>query len=91
VREPLDKGSTHFQPSSLQFTTVDVGNKATNIAPGVVRARFNTRFNDLWTSKTLLAHLRSGLSASTPPSAATARSSFRPRCRANRSTRRPVR
>jgi succinyl-diaminopimelate desuccinylase len=57
VREPLDKGSTHFQPSSLQFTTVDVGNKATNIAPGVAKARFNTRFNDLWTSKTLLAHL----------------------------------
>lgn len=58
VREPIDQGSTHFQPTSLQFTTVDVGNKATNIAPGVARARFNTRFNDLWTSKTLLAHLR---------------------------------
>ena len=37
VREPIDKGSTHFQPTSLQFTTVDVGNKATNIAPGMVR------------------------------------------------------
>ncbi len=61
VREPIDKGSTHFQPTSLQFTTVDVGNKATNIAPAVVRARFNTRFNDLWTSKTLLAHLRERL------------------------------
>lgn len=58
VREPIDQGSTHFQPTSLQFTTVDVGNKATNIAPGVARARFNTRFNDLWTSKTLLAHLQ---------------------------------
>ncbi|WIM12010.1 succinyl-diaminopimelate desuccinylase [Enhydrobacter sp.] len=58
VREPIDRGSTHFQPTSLQFTTVDVGNRATNIAPGVVAARFNTRFNDLWTSKTLLAHLQ---------------------------------
>ena len=58
VREPIDKGSTHFQPTSLQFTTVDVGNKATNIAPGVAKARFNTRFNDLWTSRTLLAHLQ---------------------------------
>jgi len=58
VREPIDRGSTHFQPTSLQFTTVDVGNRATNIAPGVVSARFNTRFNDLWTSKTLLAHLQ---------------------------------
>jgi succinyl-diaminopimelate desuccinylase len=61
VREPIDKGSPHFQPTSLQFTTVDVGNKATNIAPGMVRARFNTRFNDLWTSQTLLAHLRERL------------------------------
>ncbi|HKV16620.1 MAG TPA: succinyl-diaminopimelate desuccinylase [Reyranella sp.] len=58
VREPIDRGSTHFQPTSLQFTTVDVGNRATNIAPGVVSARFNTRFNDLWNSKTLLAHLQ---------------------------------
>ncbi len=61
VREPIDQGSTHFQPTSLQFTTVDVGNKATNIAPGTVRARFNTRFNDLWTSRTLLAHLQERL------------------------------
>src|SRR5437660_2678910 len=61
VREPIDKGSTHFQPTSLQFTTVDVGNKATNIAPGVAKARFNVRFNDLWTSKTLLAHLEQRL------------------------------
>ena len=58
VREPIDGGSTHFQPTSLQFTTVDVGNPAPNIAPGVARARFNTRFNDLWTSKSLLAHLK---------------------------------
>ncbi len=57
IREPIDSGSTHFQPTSLQFTTVDVGNKATNIAPGIAKARFNTRFNDKWTSKTLLAHL----------------------------------
>jgi succinyl-diaminopimelate desuccinylase len=58
VRQPIDEGSTHFQPTSLQFTTVDVGNKATNVAPGTVRARFNTRFNDLWTSQKLLAHLK---------------------------------
>jgi succinyl-diaminopimelate desuccinylase len=61
VREPIDQGSTHFQPSSLQFTTVDVGNKATNIAPGTAKARFNVRFNDLWTSKTLLALLQKRL------------------------------
>ena len=93
VREPIDEGSTHFQPTSLQFTTIDVGNKATNIAPGTVKARFNTRFNDLWTSKTLLAHLKERMErASAARWAATARSSSpRSRCRANPSTRRPDR
>jgi succinyl-diaminopimelate desuccinylase len=61
VREPIDQGSTHFQPTSLQFTTVDVGNSATNIAPGVAKARFNVRFNDLWDSKKLLGHLEERL------------------------------
>jgi succinyl-diaminopimelate desuccinylase len=61
VREPIDQGSTHFQPTSLQFTTVDVGNPATNIAPGVAKARFNVRFNDLWNSAKLLAHLEERL------------------------------
>jgi succinyl-diaminopimelate desuccinylase len=61
VREPIDEGSTHFQPTSLQFTTVDVGNPATNIAPGLAKARFNVRFNDLWNSRKLLAHLEERL------------------------------
>jgi succinyl-diaminopimelate desuccinylase len=61
TRKPIDQGSAHFQPTSLQFTTVDVGNKATNIAPGTARARFNVRFNDLWNSATLLAHLEERL------------------------------
>jgi succinyl-diaminopimelate desuccinylase len=63
VREPIDSGSTHFQPTSLQFTTIDVGNKATNIAPGTVKARFNTRFNDLWNSGALLAHIKQRIEA----------------------------
>ncbi|MCW5747139.1 MAG: succinyl-diaminopimelate desuccinylase [Alphaproteobacteria bacterium] len=63
IGTPLDAGSTHFQPSSLQFTTIDVGNPATNVVPGAARARFNVRFNDLWTSQTLLAHLRQRLDA----------------------------
>jgi succinyl-diaminopimelate desuccinylase len=50
---PLDDGTEHFQPSSLQVTTIDIGNPATNIAPGVARATFNIRFNDKWSSATL--------------------------------------
>src|SRR3954453_1804967 len=44
--EPLDHGSAHFQPSNLEFTSVDVGNSATNVIPAQARAKFNIRFND---------------------------------------------
>ncbi len=41
----LDDGSEHFQPSNLEFTTVDVGNPATNVIPPAARTTFNIRFN----------------------------------------------
>ncbi|MEP3247684.1 MAG: succinyl-diaminopimelate desuccinylase [Sneathiella sp.] len=41
----LDDGSDHFQPSNLEFTTVDVGNPATNVIPKSARTTFNIRFN----------------------------------------------
>lgn len=47
TEEPLDAGSDHFQPSTLQVTTVDVGNPAGNVIPAKATARFNVRFNDL--------------------------------------------
>ena len=30
---PLDQGSEHFQPTTLQITTIDVGNSANNVIP----------------------------------------------------------
>jgi succinyl-diaminopimelate desuccinylase len=51
--EPLDQGSAQFQASNLEFTSVDVGNAASNVIPGQARARFNIRFNDLHTQATL--------------------------------------
>ncbi|MBV9860180.1 MAG: succinyl-diaminopimelate desuccinylase [Alphaproteobacteria bacterium] len=53
--ETLDEGTEHFQPSTLQVTTIDIGNPATNVIPGAARATFNIRFNDLWTSERLKA------------------------------------
>jgi succinyl-diaminopimelate desuccinylase len=49
----LDKGTEHFDPSTLAFTTVDVGNDATNVIPGEARAGFNIRFNDKHTPESL--------------------------------------
>jgi succinyl-diaminopimelate desuccinylase len=44
--EPLDAGSHKFDPSNLEFTSIDIGNKTVNLIPGEARARFNIRFND---------------------------------------------
>jgi succinyl-diaminopimelate desuccinylase len=55
VSEPLDNGNAQFQPSNLEFTSVDVGNTAGNVIPGQARAKFNIRFNDHHTQETLRA------------------------------------
>jgi len=60
----LDDGAPDFQPSNLEVTTVDVGNPASNVIPGEVRAVFNIRFNDRWTPATLEAEIRCRLDAS---------------------------
>src|SRR6202050_1377965 len=46
LQAPLDQGSKHFDPSNLEFTSVDVGNPTVNLIPGEARARFNIRYND---------------------------------------------
>ncbi len=58
---PLDAGTEWFEPSSLQVTSVDVGNPATNVIPGRASARLNIRFNDRHTGAALEAWLRATL------------------------------
>jgi succinyl-diaminopimelate desuccinylase len=53
--EPLDHGSAQFQASNLEFTSVDVGNTASNVIPAQARAKFNIRFNDNHNHETLRA------------------------------------
>jgi succinyl-diaminopimelate desuccinylase len=52
-QEPLDHGSAQFQASNLEFTSIDVGNTASNVIPAQARAKFNIRFNDLHTQDSL--------------------------------------
>ncbi len=54
----FDRGSEHFQPSTLQISTIDIGNPASNVIPAAARAVFNIRFNDCWTSEKLGRWLR---------------------------------
>ncbi|MDJ0930967.1 succinyl-diaminopimelate desuccinylase [Breoghania sp.] len=53
----LDEGNDRFQPSNLEFVTIDTGNLATNVIPEKVQARFNVRFNDTWSRETLSRRL----------------------------------
>jgi succinyl-diaminopimelate desuccinylase len=58
TRDSLDDGTEHFQPSTLQISTVDVGNTASNVIPAAARATFNIRFNDSHSGDTLKAWLK---------------------------------
>jgi succinyl-diaminopimelate desuccinylase len=53
----LDDGTEHFQPSTLEISTVDVGNPASNVIPAQVSATFNIRFSDKHSSASLIKWL----------------------------------
>lgn len=54
----LDRGTAHFERTTLALTTIDTGNTATNVIPARARAGFDIRFNDAHTSESLSAWLR---------------------------------
>ena len=55
MAEPLDQGTEHFEPSNLEFTSIDIGNSDGQSHPGEARARFNIRFNDCHSQSSLKA------------------------------------
>jgi len=61
IAAPLDAGSEWFEPSTLQVTSIDVGNPATNVIPAAATAHLNIRFNDLHAGATLETWLRNAL------------------------------
>lgn len=67
----LDEGSACFEPSTLQITSVDVGNKATNVIPGEALARLNIRFNDLHSGASLTTWLQETVDRCAPDSVLT--------------------
>ena len=54
----LDRGTGHFDASTLAVTTVDTGNPASNVIPADCRATVNIRFNDSHTGASLTAWLQ---------------------------------
>jgi succinyl-diaminopimelate desuccinylase len=59
---PLDAGNDWFEPSSLQFTSIDVGNPVTNVIPASASAMLNIRFNSDHTGAALSKWLRAVVS-----------------------------
>ena len=55
---PIDAGSDFFEPTSLQVTSIDVGNPATNVVPEAARAMLNIRFNERHSGAALAAWVR---------------------------------
>ena len=55
---PRDAGSDWFEPTTLQITSIDVGNPVTNVIPGSASAMLNMRFNDQQSGASLTAWLR---------------------------------
>ena len=55
----LDKGNKNFQPSNLEFTSINVDNKAHNVIPARARAQFNIRYNNIHNSKSLKKKINS--------------------------------
>ena len=51
--KPLDNGNKHFQSSNLEFTSINVDNKAHNVIPARASTQFNIRYNNFHTAKTL--------------------------------------
>ena len=55
----LDRGTEHFDPSTLAVVTVDTGNTATNVIPARCSGAVNIRFNDTHSGASLSEWLRS--------------------------------
>ena len=49
----LDKGNKNFQPSNLEFTSINVDNKAHNVIPARAKAQFNIRYNNFHNANSL--------------------------------------
>jgi succinyl-diaminopimelate desuccinylase len=56
--QPMDEATGHFDPSTLQVTTIDCGNTASNVIPADGRATVNIRFNDRHTGASVTDWLR---------------------------------
>jgi succinyl-diaminopimelate desuccinylase len=65
MAKPLDDGTAHFDPSTLQITGIDCGNAANNVIPAKAQAMVNIRFNDAHSAESLIRWLKAEADAVT--------------------------
>ena len=58
-KKKLDQGNKNFQPSNLEFTGINVDNKAHNVIPASAKTQFNVRYNNLQTASKLKKKINS--------------------------------
>lgn len=61
ITNSWDQGSQYFPPSTLQISTIDIGNPASNVIPNRAQSTFNIRFNDMHSSQSLTNFLYSSI------------------------------
>ena len=61
LHEDFDEGTSRFQPTNLEVTSIDIGNPATNVIPERAVAAFNIRFNDRWDGDSVRREIESRL------------------------------
>lgn len=54
ISDKLDEGNAYFGASTLQVTTFDVGNPASNVVPDTAFAQVDVRFNSKQTSRKII-------------------------------------
>ncbi len=58
IHSPLDAGNKYFDKSTLQITSFDVGNKATNVIPQKAKAQIDIRFNSEHSSQSVIEFIK---------------------------------
>lgn len=56
-RAELDSGTEHFGRSNLEVCVIGCTSSATNVIPAEASARFNIRYNTIWTRPTITQHV----------------------------------
>jgi len=69
----IDRGNDWFQASNLEVTDIETGNGATNIIPGMARARLNIRFNDMQSGSALVEQVEAIVKEEAPDGRVVAR------------------